>query len=443
MSIEVLVPLVLGVMGILIFIEVPVAFAMGIAGLLGLVLLRDWNYATNVLGGVPFDQTNTFTLTVIPLFILLGVFVVKARVASDVFQVARYILRNVPGGLGAATVMACAGFAAVSGSSVATVATMSNISIGEMRKAGYSDALASGIVAVAGTLGTMIPPSVLMIIYAMLSGESTGKMLIAGIIPGMLSAVFYTIYIVIVQRKKSEHTEPVLNEANGSTPMPRLVDLPWGGLVKIALVFLIVVGGIYSGLVTVTESAAIGALASFVIFIQSNMGGGLRNIWDGLKDALASSAETTTKVFAIVIGSGLLSSFFVISRVPQSLTNWVSALDASPTLIMVLMLLLLVPLGMFLESISMLVIVVPLIYPVASSLGYDGVWLGIMIIKMIEIGLITPPIGISCFVVSATSGIPINRVFRGIIPFLIVEAVIVATLFALPQLSLWLPSTMK
>lgn len=441
MSSEILVPLVLGVMAVLIFIEVPVAFAMGIAGLLGLVLLRDWGYATNVLGGVPFDQTNSFSLTVIPLFILLGVFVVKARVASDAFQVARYILRRVPGGLGAATVMACAGFAAVSGSSVASVATMSNISIGEMRKAGYSDTLASGIVAVAGTLGTMIPPSVLMIIYAMLSGESTGKMLIAGIIPGILSAVFYTAYIVAVQGKRPDEGKSLTGLDREAEP--RLSTLPWGGLVKIAVIFIIVVGGIYSGLVTVTESAAVGALAAFVIFIQSNIGAGIRDLWCGLKVALASSAETTTKVFAIVIGSGLLSSFFVISRVPQSLTSWVSALDASPTLIMVLMLLLLIPLGMFLESISMLVIVVPLIQPVATSLGYDGIWLGIMIIKMVEVGLITPPIGISCFVVSATAEIPINRVFRGILPFLLVEAAILVTLFSFPQISLWLPSTMR
>lgn len=224
MGAEIIIGIVLITMVVMIAIEMPVAFAMGLSGVLGLVLLRSFGYATNILGAVPFDQSSSFSLTVIPLFILMGILVVKGDIARQVFAVASYVFRKVPGGLGVATVMACAGFSAVSGSSVATAATMANLSVDEMRKHGYSDSLASGIVAVSGTLGVLIPPSIMMIIYALLSGESTGKMLIAGIIPGLLSALFYAIYISIsakYQSKAQSDLTHALSEA-GSTSIGKL-----------------------------------------------------------------------------------------------------------------------------------------------------------------------------------------------------------------------------
>lgn len=456
MGAEAAILLVLTLMMILIVMEMPIAFAMGISGAVGLIVLRDVDYATNVLGSVPFAQTSTFSLTVIPMFILMGVLVVKGDIARQVFTVASHLFRRFPGGLGVSTVMACASFSAVSGSSVATSATMANLSVGEMRKHGYPASLATGIVASAGTLGVLIPPSIMMIIYALLTGESTGKLLIAGILPGLLTAFAYGTYIFVSAtlgrwREGAPVAATPYSPSDQLSPGGRVlsghdadnVALPWGGLVRIAILFLIVIGGIYSGIFTVTESAAIGALTALVMVLFGKRPDHSPWLAEDMKDALSQSAQTTTTIFAIVIGSGILSAFFVISRAPQMLTMWIGDLDLDPMIVMALLLLLIIPLGMFLESISMMVIVVPLFYPIAQELGFDGIWLGVMMIKMIELGLVTPPIGISCYVVSGTSQVPIEQVFRGVIPFLLVDALVIACLFSFPVIATWLPSTMN
>ncbi len=458
MGAEAAILLVLTLMMILIIMEMPIAFAMGISGAVGLIVLRDVNYATNVLGSVPFAQTSTFSLTVIPMFILMGVLVVKGDIARQVFAVASHLFRRFPGGLGVSTVMACASFSAVSGSSVATSATMANLSVGEMRKHGYPASLATGIVASAGTLGVLIPPSIMMIIYALLTGESTGKLLIAGILPGLLTAFAYSTYIFVsaaVGRGRDPIPDGPLPPQHASRDQAPPGDeippggraggagLPWGGLVRIAILFVIVIGGIYSGIFTVTESAAIGALAALAMVLFGKRPDHSPGLAEDMKDALSQSAQTTATIFAIVIGSGILSAFFVISRAPQMLTMWIGGLDFDPMIVMALLLLLIIPLGMFLESISMMVIVVPLFYPIAQQLGFDGIWLGVMMIKMIELGLVTPPIGISCYVVSGTSQVPIEQVFRGVVPFLLVDALVIACLFSFPAIATWLPSTMN
>ena len=452
MGAEAAIVLVLALMMILIITEMPIAFAMGISGAVGLIVLRDADYASNILGSVPFTQTSTFSLTVIPMFILMGVLVVKGDIARQVFAVASRLFRRIPGGLGVSTVMACASFSAVSGSSVATSATMANLSVGEMRKHGYPASLATGIVASAGTLGVLIPPSIMMIIYALLTGESTGKLLIAGILPGILTALAYSTYIfasAALRRDRAPLSGPPpqpLRSAghpdNADDPAAD-ADLPWGGVVRIAILFMIVIGGIYSGIFTVTESAAIGALAALAMVLFGKRPAHSPGLVGDMKDALSQSAQTTTTIFAIVIGSGILSAFFVISRAPQMLTMWIGGLDLDPIIIMALLLLVIVPLGMFLESISMMVIIVPLFYPIAQELGFDGIWLGVMMIKMIELGLVTPPIGISCYVVSGTAQVPIEQVFRGVLPFLLVDALVIVCLFAFPAIATWLPSTMN
>ena len=446
MGAEAAIALVLVLMMILIIMEMPIAFAMGISGAVGLIVLRDVDYATNILGAVPFTQTSTFSLTVIPMFILMGVLVVKGDMARQVFAVASHLFRRIPGGLGVSTVMACASFSAVSGSSVATSATMAQLSVGEMRTRGYPASLATGIVASAGTLGVLIPPSIMMIIYALLTGESTGKLLIAGILPGILTALAYSTYISLSaaagRRGKGDDRERLPQQAPQREPRARPA-LPWGGLARVGILFVIVIGGIYSGVFTVTESAAIGALTALLMVLFGKRPASSPGLVEDMKDALSQSAQTTTTIFAIVIGSGILSAFFVISRAPQMLTLWIGGLDLDPSVIMALMLLMIVPLGMFLESISMMVIVVPLFYPIAQELGFDGIWLGVMMIKMIELGLVTPPIGISCYVVSGTSQVPVEQVFRGVIPFLLVDALVIACLFAFPAIATWLPSTMN
>lgn len=465
---------------VLLAIRMPVALALALSGGVGLVLLRDLDYATAQLGAIPFSQTNSFSLTIIPMFILMGIFAVKARIAEQVYAVARYAFRWVPGSLGVATVMACAGFAAVSGSSIGTAATMSRLSMGEMRKAGYPDSLAGAAVAVAGTLGALIPPSLFLVLYAIMTGESVAAMLAAGIIPGILSAVAYATYIIVVaKRNETEWSERALKledalvsasggAATGGSSQPRtelgvvpsppagassrppatagtvrLRDLPMRGVVRVFILFLIVLGGIYSGLFTPTESAAVGALAAAVMLVLEYRKDGTTIIRKNFVEALKETAGTTSMVFAIIVGSALLSAFFIAARLPQMATGWVESMALNPHLTIAVLLLLLLPMGMALESISILVISVPLIYPIAMALDFNGIWLGILIVKFIEIGMVTPPVGINCFVVAGTSNTRVETIFRGVTPFVLVELAVVALLFAFPAISTWLPSLIR
>lgn len=479
---------VLILMLVLLLLRVPVAISLGVAGGLGLILLHTFGYATSVLGAEPFSQTATYGLTIIPMFILMGMFAVRAQVAEYVFAIANRVLGHFPGGLGIATVAASAGFSAVSGSSIGTAATMARLSVHEMRRSGYPTSLATALVAVAGTLGSMIPPSTFLVLYAILAQQSIAQMLAAGIVPGVLSALGYALYLVFaglrLKRKgtfESQSVQEALDEARQnltkkeSTPQEQaapaqartstadsrastgagspetvselpekvakipLRQLPWRGLVYIVALFLIVLGGMYSGFFTATESAAFGALTAVLILLFERRKSGLRGIWDGLAGALQDTASTTAMVFFIVIGSAILTTFFVLARVPQMITDAVMGWDLHPMLIMAVLLLALIPLGMMLESLSILVISVPLILPIAAEFGFDAIWLGILIVKFIEIGMVTPPVGINAFVVAGTTGVRSETVFRGIIPFFIIDLVLIAIFFFFPGLVLFLP----
>lgn len=471
MSVVLFVILIVILLLILLALRMPVAFALGLSGTLGLLGLYGRGYATNQLGSTPFAETSTFSLTIIPMFILMGMFAVKAGIAEQVYKVAAHAFRNFPGGLGVATVMACAGFAAVSGSSIGTAATMSRLSVDEMRKHGYPTSMATATVAVAGTLGVLIPPSVILVLYAIMTGESVAKVLAAGIIPGILSAITYAIYIIIASRKsvkkakdlsanREENLSSAIDAAAGSTAagdgtttatatavetktepeVTRWRDLPMRGVVRVGILFFIVLGGMYSGIFTPTESAAIGALAAGIMLVAEMFKHGWRETVRAFVEALKEAAGTTSMVFAIIVGSAILSAFFVAARVPQMLTDGILGAGWNPHVTMALLLLLLIPLGMALESISILVIMVPLLYPVAMALGFDGVWLAIIIVKLIEIGMVTPPVGINCFVVSGASGVKVTTIFRGVMPFVVVELILVVILFLFPAISLWLPS---
>lgn len=462
---------------VLLLLRVPVAISLGVAGVTGLLLLEGFNYTTNVMGSDPFSQTASYGLTIIPMFILMGMFAVRARVAEYVFAIANRVVGKFPGGLGIATVVASAGFSAVSGSSIGTAATMSRLAVGEMRRAGYPASIATAVVAVAGTLGSMIPPSTFLVLYAILAQQSVGQMLAAGIVPGVLSAIAYALYIMIAsiierrrdKRSEVRHDATTLKEAveqahgdlvernakkNGpasnvvvktappvsSTEKVRYRDLPWRGLVYIAILFTIVLGGMYSGLFTATESAAFGAIAAVLILIVERRKAGARQVWEDIKASLRETASTSAMVFFIVIGSGLLSAFFIAARVPGMIADGVDSLALSPLMTIGLLLLALIPLGMVLESLSILVITVPLLYPIASEFGMDGIWLGILIVKFIEIGMVTPPVGINVFVVSGITGVKTETVFKGVLPFFFVDLALIAVFFFWPELVLFLPS---
>lgn len=486
MTVAAVVGLVVVVLLLLLAIKMPIALALGISGALGLVLLKGTEYADDVLGSAPFSTTYSFGLTIVPMFILMGLFAVRARIAEYVFTVANHIVGKAPGGLGVATVMACAGFAAVSGSSIGTAATMSKLSVSEMRAHGYPASTATALVAISGTLGVMIPPSTFLVLYAIVTNTSVAEMLAAGVLPGLLSAAAYIAYIMTfgarrvgrstdiddlgsaVAHARLEASAAARDEAAGatrgetssgrrggvaiaqrttasasaieSTETVRLRDLPWKGVIYIAILFTIVLGGMYSGVFTATESAAIGALASVLILVFENRKDGIRGILSKIKGALLDTGATTSMVFFIVVGSSILSAFFIAARVPEAVTDWVTGLGLVPMLAMALLLACLIPLGMVLESLSILVITVPILYPIAMEFGFESVWLGIMIVKLIEIGMVTPPVGINVFVVAGSTGVRTETVFKGVLPLFLVDLGVTTILFLVPQISLFLPS---
>lgn len=420
---------------VLLLLRVPVAFSLAISGVVGITLVGGWAAAFASLGGTTFSATSGYSLAVIPMFILLGSLASEARIAELVFAVAQRHLSRIPGSLGVATVGAVAGFSAISGSSVATAATFGKLSIGEMRKHGYPGAFAAGIVASAGTLGAMIPPSILLVMYAILSGESVAMMIVAGIVPGVVQALITMLYIMW---KGRSYTRVKPNASGQSEPKERA---PYRGLVYLAIVFIVVMSGVFGGLFTVGEAASIGAIAAAVILFVERHQEGTRVVLSRLFNGLRDAAGTSSMIFMILVGSGIFSYFLVRAGVPAAFTNWAVSLPVPPVFVVIAMLIALIPLGMFLDSFSILAISVPLIYPVVTDLGFDGIWLGVLIIIMCELGLITPPVGVNAYVVAnSTTGISIEQVFKGIVPFVVLMLVYAAVIFCVPGLATWLPS---
>ena len=452
---------------VLLVVRAPIALALGISGAVGLVLLEGTAYATASIVGPTFSNAYSFSLVIVPMFILMGLFAVRANIAEYVFDIAAHLTKRLPGGLGVATVVASAGFAAVSGSSIGTVATMSKLSVSEMRKHGYPASLATSLVAVSGTLGVLIPPSTFLVLYAVMAQVSVAQILVAGILPGLLSAVALIIYIMTFGARKiresgrldsdaiaeNNDTEAVVRATIKSQQSRSLKELFWRGLFYIVLLFGIIIGGMYSGLFTATEAAAFGALAAVVILIWEQRRSGLRGIVTHIRDALLDTSATTSMVFFILFGSVILSQFFVAARVPTLVRDILIDLGLSPGVMMAILLAFLIPLGMFLESLSLLLLSVPILVPLASEFavemmppGHEGlvlVWLGIVLVKLIEIGLITPPVGMNIFVVAGVTRTPSETVFRGVLPLFIVDLVVTVILFLFPWVSILLPSLIQ
>lgn len=484
MLVTIIVLAIVALLILLLMARMPVALSLGLSGAVGLAVLQGTTYTTNVLGSVPFSATASFSLTIIPMFILMGMLAMRARIAEHVFAIANHFVSRFPGGLGVATVMACAGFSAVSGSSIGTAATMSKLSVGEMRAYGYPAALATGIVAIAGTLGVIIPPSTFLVLYAIMTGESVAQMLAAGIIPGLLTAAGYITYILILGHRQIVRNDVGLADvvveahaaaaaaaaataARGGAGEPAPVHsasvdaalhaapttgavrqsygltartLPWRGLARLGVIFLIILGGMFSGVFTSTESAAIAAFVALLILLWEFRRAGVASLWRNVKGALLDTAQTTSMVFMILVGSSIFSTFLIAAHVPDTITTWIAGLDIPPLLTIGLLLLLLLPLGTALDEISVLIITIPIIYPVAMELGFDGVWLGLMIVKLTAIGMVTPPVGMTCFVVSGATGVPTETVFRGVLPLMSMDIIVSAVLFFVPAIVLWLPS---
>jgi tripartite ATP-independent transporter DctM subunit len=431
-------PIVIGFIAILclfIFLALglPIAFAMTGVGFGGLVLLMGLNGALNSLKVLPFSNILSYVLTVIPMFILMGQFAFHSGISHEILDVGRKWLSRLPGGLACATVAGSAMFAACTGSSLATCATMGKIVIPDMEGAGYHKRLAAGCVAGSGTLGILIPPSIAAIIYAAASDESVAAMLIAGIIPGFLSAVLY-IALIVVWSKLSPSLAP---PTQGFSWKERIISLKgvWGVLV----IFFIVIGSIYLGWATPTEAGAIGAFGTFIIALLRRRCT-LKDLWN----ACCETVRTTAMIFAIFIGTTLFGYFISMTGIPMRIAEFATSLPLPPILIVIAIICIYVPLGLFLDTVSMILLTIPIVYPVISQLGFDGIWFGVIVILMCELALITPPVAFNIYVVKGVADhISLEDITKGIIPFYAVIVLIIAILIAFPQITLFLPNLMQ
>ncbi|SNS59759.1 TRAP transporter large permease [Antarctobacter heliothermus] len=431
-------PLTVGLIGVglmifLVFIGVRVVFAAASVGLLGLVELIGWGPAAGVVGIVPHAKSTTYALSVLPMFIFIGFVAFHAGMTAQLFDAARKWLGWLPGGLAVATVFATAGFAAVSGASTATSAVFARTAIPEMLKHGYDKRLSAGVVAAGGTLATLIPPSAILVIYAIIVEESVGRLLLAGFLPGLVSALIYGAIIILWALVKPEHA-PAQTER--VTWGERITALP--PLLPIMAVVFIIISAIYQGWATPTEAGALGAGIIFAVALLR--GAGLKPI----ADSLMETAKLTVMIFSLIWGVTIFVRFLGFSGLAEAFTGWVVSIDAPPMVIMICILLAYAVLGMFMDAIGMLLLTLPVVYPAVMALGFDSIWFGIIVVKMAEICLVTPPIGLNCFVVSAVRpDIPLPDVFRGIALFFIADVITIIALLAFPEIVTWLPNLMR
>ncbi len=431
-------PITVGYIGIiiliiLIFSGIPIGVAMGLVGVVGMAIISGPAAGLGLLQRVPYDQTTNAALTVVPLFILMGVLCYYARISQDLYFAVYKWLGHQRGGLAMATVGACAMFAAVSGSSLATAATMGTVALPEMRKYKYDDRLATGSIAAGGTMGILIPPSVILIIYGIIAEQSIGKLFLAGFIPGILEAVFYiaTIYFLCLRN-------PVMGPRGPQTTFKEKI-IALKGIWVVLVLFVIVIGGLYLGVFSPTEAGGIGAFGAFLFAL------GRRQLtWRNFFGSLKETCKTTAMIFIIVIGANFLGKFLAVTRLPFELATVVSALPVDPYIILLMILLVYLFLGCVMDSMAMILLTVPIFFPLIMALDFNPIWFGIIIVRVTEIGQITPPIGINVYIIKGVAkDVPMGTIFRGILPFFIADLFHVLLLVLVPQISLFLPNLLK
>ncbi len=418
---------------VLALLRVPLAFGMGLVGIVGIGLTRSWGAALASTAQVVHETGFAYTLSVIPLFILMGNFVARAGLAHELFHAAYVFIGHLRGGLAHATIAACAGFGAICGSSIATAATMSKVAYPSMKKLGYSDSLSTGVIAAGGTLGIMIPPSTIMVIYGIVTETNIGKLFAAGVIPGVLTALLLMAAVVIVTSRDPEHAPA--GEKFSWTERWKALRGIWGVL----LLVLVVLGGIYGGFFTATEGAGIGASGAFLfavarraLTVRSTLG------------VLVESARTTAMLFTLLIAATIFANFVNFTSMPGDLKEWITHLGLSPVMIVGAMMVIYVLLGTVMEELTMVLLTIPLFFPIVVALGFDPVWFGVLIVMVIQIGLVSPPVGMNLFVINTLlPKVGLGNIFRGVWPFVVVQMITLGILLAFPALSLWLPSFMK
>ena len=421
------------VLFVLLLIQVPIGFGMAIVGTAGFAYMVGLSPAMRSIGNTFTDMAMIYDFSVLPLFILMGNFVARSGISHDLYEASNRWLGHRRGGLAMATIVACGGFSAVCGSSFATAATMAKVAMPPMRRFGYADSLAAGSIAAGGTLGILIPPSIALVFYGIMTETDIGQLFAAGIIPGILGIFLYSGAVAVITRINPELGPP-------AEPAPwaerfRALRGVWGMLV----LFVIVMGGIYVGFFTPTEAAGIGATGAFVIALARRT-----LTLRGTLDVLAESGRTTAMLMTLLLGSMLFANFINVSRLPNLLADWFETVDIAPIMVVVICVGIYILLGCILESVSMMLLTVPVFYPVMESLGFDLVWFGIVVVVVIEISLITPPIGLNVFVLNAMlPDIKLTVIFRGVIPFVMADLVRITLIIFIPSLSLFLPSFME
>ncbi len=430
-------PVETGIVGIviliiLLFSGMHIGVGMGLIGFLGFAYLSGFNSALGVLKTVPYSTFSQFDLSVIPLFILMGAFAFNAGLSEDLYRAVYKWLGHLRGGLAMATVGACACFAAISGSSLATAATLGSVALPEMKKYNYDPALATGSVAAGGTIGILIPPSVILVIYGIITELSIGKLFLAGFIPGILEAIFYMITISILTK-----INPSLGPRGPKTTIGEkfiALSKTW----EVFFLFLLVIGGIYLGVFTPNEASGVGAFGAFIFGLLRK-----KIKWKNFKESFIDTGKTTGMIFLIIFGAMLLGYFLSVAKLPSELARFVSELPVNRYVILIMILIVFLLLGCIMDSMAIVLLTVPIFYPLILKLGFDPIWFGILVTRMTEIGLITPPVGLNVYIIKGISDVPMGTIFKGITPFLIADLCEVALLIAVPELSLFLPSLMK
>jgi len=421
----------IGVLLVILIMGVHVGFALIIVGFIGFGLIGGFQGAIANLAILPFDRLNDYHFAVLPLFLLMGSFVANSGIGREAYEMARTWLGHLKGGLGMATVFACAMIAACAGTSAVGAILMGQVAYPEMKKLGYSRQLASGCIAAGGTMGILIPPSMGFVLIGILTELSIGKLFIAGIIPGILEALFYIITIFLLCRFRPSMAPAAVKTTWKAKVFS--VKLTW----PVVLLFLLIMGGIYGGIFTPTEAGGIGAFGALVIGLAKRQLG-LHGIWDSLMEC----ARLVAMIVIMLVGAYMFNAFLAITQIPTTISEFISGLPVPPMVILVAIIIFYIICGMFFDVIAVLVLTIPIMYPLIESLGFDPIWYSVIMVRIIEIGMITPPFGINLFILTGVIDEPLGVLYRGIIPFVIADFCHVALLVAIPSLSTFLPSMM-
>jgi C4-dicarboxylate transporter DctM subunit len=430
-------PPILGVFGVLCFLGLailglPIAFSFATMGLIGISLIQGLGPGLSSLADAAYSETASYILTTIPLFVLMGQFAFHSGISRDLFKAAYKWMGRLPGGLALATTLACTGFAACTGSSVASAATMSTIAFPEMERYRYSPRLSTGAIAAGGTLGILIPPSTIFIIYGIITETSIGDLFIAGILPGLMLSFLFSAVIYFMCKRNPEMGPP----AEASTWKEKFTALAgvWGMMV----LFVLVIMGLYFGFFAPSEAGTIGAFGALIIALLRG-----RLTKAVLVSALVETVRISCFSLFVLVGAMLFNTFLTMTGVPQRVSEWVAHIPVSPFAILIIIVLFYIPLGMVIDCLPMILLTMPFVFPIIEGFGYSPVWFGVLVCVLGELSLITPPVGINIYVVQGVTKVPLHEVARGIMPFVVAFLIGLAFLIAFPQISLFLPSTMK